>query len=84
VKNFTVLLAALSLAACALPPGKPWEKSGAGMADRQEALADCEFKATAATQQTDPTLRTGLAAEIDRGMRKTDLMRLCMRSKGWS
>lgn len=76
-------LGVLVLAGCAAPKPPVWVKTGAGPTDAKQASAECEYQSAAATQQTDSTLRGGLAAEVDRGMRRDKLMVLCMRSKGF-
>jgi hypothetical protein len=78
------LLGVLALSACAAPKPIVWAKPGAAAHEIDRARTECEFQAAAATQQTDSTLRGGLAAEIDRGMRRNNLMALCMRSRGFT
>lgn len=76
-------LGVLVLAGCAAPKPPVWVKTGPGPADSRQASAECEYQSAAATQQTDSTMRGGLAAVVDQGMRKDKLMVLCMRSKGF-
>lgn len=77
------LLGVLVLTACAAPKPIVWVKPGAAAQEIERARAECEYQTAAATQQADSTLRGGLAAEIDRGIRRDKLMALCMRSKGF-
>lgn len=77
------LLGVLLLAGCAAPP-PAWVKPGVSEAEAAKIGADCEFQAESVTQQADPTLRSGLAAGIDRRMRRNDLLAMCMRNKGFA
>ena len=74
----TLLLMLPLLAACAAPQ-QQWVKVGGSPQDQQQ----CEYEATKATQQTDATLKGGLAAEIDRSMRRNNLTAECMRARGY-
>lgn len=74
----TLLLMLPLLTACAAPQ-QQWIKAGGSPQDQQQ----CQYEANKATQQTDTTLKGGLAAEIDRSMRRNDLMAECMRSRGY-
>lgn len=76
-------LSALVLAGCAAPQ-PTWVKQGVPPADAAREGAECELQAEAATQQADPTLRSGLAASVDRRMRRNDLLALCMRNRGFA
>ena len=84
VMRAVFLLGVLVLTACAAPNPIVWVKPGAAAQEIERARAECEFQSAAATQQNDSTLRGGLAAEIDRGMRRNELMTLCMRSRGFT
>lgn len=77
------LLGVLLLAACAAPQ-PVWVKPGASSLELDQARRGCEYDAAMATQQTDSTLRGGLAAEVDRGMRRDKLAASCMRAKGFT
>jgi hypothetical protein len=73
----------LLAAGCATPPPPTWAKPGVAATDADKARTDCEYQADLATQQTDSTMRGGLAAVMDRRMRRNDLLALCMRQKGF-
>lgn len=78
-----VFAAAALLAGCATQPAWQWVKPGATQADFDQHKAQCDYETSAATQATDYTLRTTFGQELDRAMRKDDLMVKCMVAKGY-
>ena len=83
VLNSTMRLAAILtmaalLAACAMPPAKPWVKDGGNLAQDQ---AVCEFEAEKGAVSSDPN---GVIAAFEKADRRRKIMDLCMRSKGWT
>lgn len=73
----------VALAGCAAPRPTVWLKDGATQQDFDQARAQCEYEASAATQTTDTSFNTVFVQELDRAMRQRDLANLCMRAKGF-
>ncbi len=78
-----VIVCAAVLAGCAAPKKLIAFKVGGSQAEYERDLAACEYDVAKATTQGDASLRTGLAIEVDRAMRRRDLGVLCMRAKGY-
>lgn len=83
VLNSTMRLAAILtmaalLAACAMPPAKPWVKDGGNLAQDQ---AVCEFEAEKGAVSSDPN---AVIAAYEKADRRRKIMDLCMRSKSWT
>lgn len=76
--------AALTLSACATQQNMEWAKIREGGMDLSQAIARCDYEATAATQGTDYSFRTSLGQELDRAIRKNDLERKCMAANGFA
>lgn len=83
MKNATTILACALLAGCAVQPPVKLVKAGATQADFDQAVAQCEYEAAVATQVTTPGYRTAFGQELDREMRKRELMLPCMKAKGF-
>lgn len=73
-----ILTMAALLAACAMPPAKPWVKDGGNLAQDQ---AVCEFEAEKAAVSSDPN---AVIAAYEKADRRRKMMDLCMRAKGWT
>lgn len=73
-----------ALAGCATQVPLYWTRAGQTDAELLQDNARCEYEAEAATQNPDYSIRGSFAQGIDRGMRKTNLKELCMRSRGWA
>ena len=78
--RYAIAAAALAVAGCATPPPDAWTKQGG---DLVADMARCEYEAAAATQGTDPAMRTIIGQELDRAIRRKELSRMCMTAKGW-
>lgn len=84
MKKITVLALALSLTACAVPQHIVWNKPGAVEADYNRDAAQCDYETSAATQGTDYSYSSIFGQELDRSLRKKDILKKCMVAKGWS
>ena len=73
-----ILSMAALLAACAMPPAKPWVKDGGTLAQDQ---AVCEVEAEKGAVSSDPN---AMIAAYEKADRRRKIMDLCMRSKGWT
>lgn len=73
-----ILSMAALLAACAMPPAKPWVKDGGNLAQDQ---AVCEFEAENGAVSSDPN---AVIAAYEKADRRRKIMDLCMSSKGWT
>lgn len=79
-----VLLASLAaLAGCATQQPMIFDKEGATQAEYDQAWARCDYETSAATQGTDYSFNTILGQELDRAMRKRDLIVKCMAAHGF-
>ena len=78
-----VLLSITLIGGCAAEPPPVWYKDGATSADFERDKAQCVYEITAATQNTDPTMRTVFGQEMERAQRQKQLAPLCMKAKGW-
>ena len=74
--RYAVALVAILLSACAVKPVQ-WAKYGG---DQREKL-ECELEAEKAAVSSD---LNALIAGVEKAQRRTKVMDLCMRSKGWS
>jgi hypothetical protein len=79
-----ILALALTLTACATQQPTRWSKPGALEADYNRDVAQCDYETSASTQGTDYSYRTVIGQEIDRAMRKNELLKKCMVARGWS
>jgi hypothetical protein len=61
-----------------------WDKAGATQADYDRSWAKCDYETSAATQNTDYGFRTVFGQELDRAMRKRDLVVKCMTAEGFT
>ncbi len=83
----TILLCATLLSAgCGTAQIKRWSKPGASEAQKQQDLAECDYDASKATvgdgrapRSTDGAVGDGVV----RGMEKSDLIKTCMRVRGY-
>lgn len=84
LKPLLTALACAMMLGCAAPQ-KPliWYKPGATEAEFTQAKYQCDYETTAATQGTDHSFRTVVGQELDRAMRKSDLLKRCMMAKGY-
>lgn len=78
--RLTIVLV-LVLAGCA--PRYFLTRDGATAENYKNDIATCDYETSAATQGTDPSLRSIFGQELDRANRKNDLMLKCMLAKGW-
>jgi hypothetical protein len=78
--RYAIAAASLALAGCASPAPDTWTKEAG---DLSADMARCEYEAAAATQGTDPAMRTIIGQELDRAIRRKELARMCMTAKGW-
>ena len=77
--RLAAILIAVSVAACGTPqPLKPWLKPGGNLAQDDAA---CKFAAENGAVSSDPN---AMMAAYERAERRTKLMDLCMRAKGWT
>jgi len=82
-----VLLATLSVTGCGTAQIKGWSKPGASDAQKQQDLAECDYDASKATTGDGKAPQNTGAAVGDgvvRGMEKSDLIKKCMRVRGYS
>lgn len=82
--RFAALAAALLVAGCAAPQPMIFDKAGATQADYDRSWARCDYETSAATQGTDYTFGTIIGQELDRAMRKRDLIVKCMGAEGFT
>ena len=80
LKSGLVLL--IFLAGCAKPI--IYNKEGATQSDFDLDKAKCDSETSAATQTTDYGYRTIFGQELDRALRKGELMKKCMLAKGYT
>ena len=59
------------------------EKAGASQIEYQQDMNQCEYEASSHTQNTDYSMGTMFGQELDRAMRKRELILKCMKTKGW-
>lgn len=83
MKRIIILALALTLTACVAQPTR-WNKPGAVEADYNRDVAQCDYETSASTQGTDNSYRTVVGQEIDRALRKNELLKKCMVARGWS
>ncbi len=79
LKSGLVLL--IFLAGCAQPT--LMVKPGATQADIAKDKAQCDYETSAATQTTDYGYRTIFGQELDRALRKRELMQKCLIARGY-
>lgn len=78
-----LIVALVILTGCAAPNRGPWTKEGGTQAEAVATNAQCDYETAAATQGTDPGMRTIFGQEMERAIRKNDLMKLCLTAKGY-
>jgi len=83
MKRVLLICLAASLVGCA-NRGVALTKPGASSSDFDADKARCDYETTASTQGTNYTYNTMFGQELDRALRKNELMTMCMRAKGWS
>jgi hypothetical protein len=66
---------------CAQKP--MYTKPNITQSEWSQDLATCQYEAAASTQSTDYNLQTAFGQELDRELRKNDLIGLCLRAKGY-
>ena len=73
------------LAGCAAHPPQrvALYKDGGTQDEYRQALAQCEYEVSMATQGTDPSMRSIFGQELDRSIRQRDLAFKCMAARGW-
>ena len=59
-------------------------KQGATSSEFSADAAKCDYEATASTQTTAAGMRSIVGEELDRVLRKRDLMKRCLVAQGWS
>ena len=74
------IVAALALTACAAPT---WRKPFANEADFARDKADCEYESVKYSGGYDSSMRSASGQGIGMGLRRLEIMRACMRNKGW-
>lgn len=79
----TVASTALMLLAGCAGPSYTWAPLPGSTVNMSQAEARCDYEATAATQGTNYSMRSSLGQELDREMRKQDLLERCMRANGF-
>lgn len=79
-----ILAFLLAFAGCASQPSYVWDHPTGDRAQFDRDKAQCEYEATAATQQTDYSYRTGFGQELDRAIRRSDLGVMCMKARGYT
>lgn len=83
MRSLTVLSAVLLAFLTGCAPRYLLTREGATLDDYNSDIARCDYETSAATQGTDPGLRTVVGQEFDRASRKNDLMKKCMLARGW-
>ncbi|MCR4268033.1 hypothetical protein [Nitratireductor sp. ZSWI3] len=87
-----VLAAPLVLAACSTTESQ-WVKDDTPKSEADQALADCNYQAEAATVTIGANSRPktwgdaiadGLASGVERGMDEAELIESCMKAKGFT
>lgn len=78
------VLTASLLSGCAAPKPVIWNRPGATQAEFNQDAARCDYETSAATQGTDYSFRTIFGQELDRAIRKKDLIGKCMVARGWT
>jgi len=82
--RFWFICLAAVLAGCAAQPQKVMlYKDGGTQSEYQQAIAQCDYEVSVATQQTDYSLHSIFGQELDRSIRQRDLGIKCMAAKGW-
>lgn len=83
MKTLILLLTATALSGCLATGPVHMVKAGASTSDFESDYRKCDYEATVATQATTPGMRSMIGEEIDRAMRKRDLMVRCLSVQGW-
>jgi hypothetical protein len=60
-----------------------YEKPGATAAEFNQDLATCNYEAATHTQIPSNPFLTGMSASLDVGLRRNELLGLCLQAKGW-
>lgn len=87
LRGIALLCSVVMLTGCGTAQIKDWSKPGAGEAQKQRDMAECDYDASKATtgdgrapQSTGDAVGDGVV----RGMEKSDLIKKCMRIRGYS
>lgn len=83
MRNTLAALLIQALTGCAFQK-VTFSKMGVTQVEFNRDMATCDYETTAATQSTDPYLRTVVGQELDRALRKNDLIKRCMLAKGYA
>ncbi|WWW36159.1 hypothetical protein V8017_04065 [Stenotrophomonas rhizophila] len=84
---FAVLSGAVMLAGCGTTQIKAWSKPGASEEQKQRDLAECDYDASKATTgdgKAPKSTGDAVGDGVVRGMEKSDLIKKCMRVRGYS
>ncbi|QHB73509.1 hypothetical protein [Stenotrophomonas sp. 364] len=82
-----LLSGAMMLVGCGTTQIKAWSKPGADEAQKQRDLAECDYDASKATTgdgKAPKTTGDAVGDGVVRGMEKSDLIKKCMRVRGYS
>ena len=79
-----IALAIFALTSVACAPMYIWVHPSGDQTQLDRDSAQCEYEATAATQQIDYSYRTTFGQELDRAIRRNEIGVLCMKAKGYS
>jgi len=80
-KSWTAILAAALAVGCAGP--MVWVKDGASETQAARDYAECDYDATRSVTTVDGTYRTMLGQDLDMAMRQGEVIRKCMRLRGY-
>lgn len=85
MKTIIAIALTLALSACAAPPPMHYVSNSyaAGGISVGQAQDKCNYETSAATQSTDYSYRSMFGQELDRALRKRDLMEMCMKAQGF-
>lgn len=90
--SVVVVAGIVALAGCASPDAK-WVRDDTPRSTADQALADCKYQAQAASATIHPNTRPktftdaiseGVSAGVMRGMEEQELIKACMKSKGFT
>lgn len=90
--SIAVLTASILLAGCTSSK-KPWVKSDVPQSEAEQAMAECQYQAEAATigigsgghyKTYESAIGAGIAAGIEQELDQEKLIADCMRAKGFS
>lgn len=87
-----ILIASISLAGCTTQ-GREWTRDDTPKSEADQALAECQYEAEAATATIGANNRPktwgdaiseGVASGVVRGMDEAELVKSCMRARGFT